>query len=105
MEASHRVSPNEGNSDDPKIAFNPSPLRQHKSTINESALQVKPLHSTAKAPVGNALAQATPPKCTNLSHLLTLRSQGTKMGCSTLCGQCAQEIRWEDLDCDNRLAK
>ncbi|XP_028790243.1 protein CHROMATIN REMODELING 20 isoform X2 [Neltuma alba] len=36
-------------------------------------------------------------KCTNLSHLLTLRSQGTKFGCSTVCGECAQEIRWEDL--------
>ncbi|XP_054817178.1 protein CHROMATIN REMODELING 20 isoform X2 [Prosopis cineraria] len=36
-------------------------------------------------------------KCTNLSHLLTLRSQGTKFGCSTVCGECAREIRWEDL--------
>ncbi|KAK7278207.1 hypothetical protein RJT34_23232 [Clitoria ternatea] len=36
-------------------------------------------------------------KCTNLSHMLTLRSQGTKFGCSTVCGECAQEIRWEDL--------
>ncbi|TKY52100.1 CHROMATIN REMODELING 20 [Spatholobus suberectus] len=36
-------------------------------------------------------------KCTNLAHLLTLRSQGTKYGCSTVCGECAQEIRWEDL--------
>ncbi|KAL2325330.1 hypothetical protein Fmac_024388 [Flemingia macrophylla] len=36
-------------------------------------------------------------KCTNLAHLLTLRSQGTKFGCSTVCGECAQEIRWEDL--------
>ncbi|XP_014513463.1 protein CHROMATIN REMODELING 20 isoform X1 [Vigna radiata var. radiata] len=36
-------------------------------------------------------------KCTNLAHMLTLRSQGTKFGCSTICGECAQEIRWEDL--------
>ncbi|RZB45320.1 Protein CHROMATIN REMODELING 20 isoform C [Glycine soja] len=36
-------------------------------------------------------------KCTNLAHMLTLRSQGTKFGCSTVCGECAQEIRWEDL--------
>ncbi|OMO84522.1 SNF2-related protein [Corchorus capsularis] len=34
-------------------------------------------------------------KCTNLSHLLTLRSQGIKNGCSTICGECAQEISWE----------
>ncbi|XP_061371328.1 protein CHROMATIN REMODELING 20 isoform X2 [Gastrolobium bilobum] len=36
-------------------------------------------------------------KCTNLAHLLTLRSQGTKYGCSTVCGECAQQITWEDL--------
>lgn len=36
-------------------------------------------------------------KCTKLSHLLTLRSQGTKMGCTTVCGECAQEISWEEL--------
>lgn len=37
-------------------------------------------------------------KCTNLSHLLTLRSQGTKVGCTTVCGECAHEISWEDLN-------
>ncbi|KAM7250359.1 hypothetical protein ACFE04_022242 [Oxalis oulophora] len=36
-------------------------------------------------------------KCTNLAHLLTLRSQGTKIGSSTICGECAQEISWESL--------
>lgn len=36
-------------------------------------------------------------KCTNLAHLLTLRSQGVKFGKSTVCGECAHEIRWEDL--------
>lgn len=41
-------------------------------------------------------------KCTNLAHLLTLRSQGTKVGCSTVCGECAQEISWETLNRDNR---
>ncbi|KAK4282924.1 hypothetical protein QN277_014241 [Acacia crassicarpa] len=45
-------------------------------------------------------------KCTKLSHLLTLRSQGTKFGCSTVCGECAQEIRWEDLkNTDGRAAR
>lgn len=44
-------------------------------------------------------------KCTNLSHLLTLRSQGTKVGCCTVCGECAQEISWEDLNRDGRLAR
>nr|XP_029119817.1 protein CHROMATIN REMODELING 20 isoform X2 [Elaeis guineensis] len=41
-------------------------------------------------------------KCTNLAHLLTLRSQGTKSGCSTICGECAQEISWENLNRDGR---
>lgn len=36
-------------------------------------------------------------RCTNLAHLLTLRSQGTKIGCTTICGECAQEISWESL--------
>uniref|UniRef100_A0A5B7C3W7 ATP-dependent helicase ATRX n=1 Tax=Davidia involucrata TaxID=16924 RepID=A0A5B7C3W7_DAVIN len=44
-------------------------------------------------------------KCTNLSHLLTLRSQGTKVGCSTICGECAQEISWEVLHRDSRSVK
>lgn len=43
---------------------------------------------------------STQRKCTNLSHLLTLRSQGTKFGCSTVCGECAQEISWEALNRD-----
>ncbi|XP_012089374.1 protein CHROMATIN REMODELING 20 isoform X2 [Jatropha curcas] len=44
-------------------------------------------------------------KCTNLSHLLTLRSQGTKVGCTTVCGECAQEISWEDLNRDGKMAR
>ncbi|XP_068665822.1 protein CHROMATIN REMODELING 20-like isoform X2 [Aristolochia californica] len=41
-------------------------------------------------------------KCTNLAHLLTLRSQGTKSGSSTICGECAQEISWERLHRDGK---
>ncbi|KAG5232712.1 protein CHROMATIN REMODELING [Salix suchowensis] len=44
-------------------------------------------------------------KCTNLSHLLTLRSQGTKAGCTTVCGECAQEISWEDLKREGKAAR
>ncbi|MED6164725.1 hypothetical protein PIB30_092936 [Stylosanthes scabra] len=36
-------------------------------------------------------------KCTNLAHMLTLRSQRIKQGGCTVCGECAQEIRWDDL--------
>lgn len=48
-----------------------------------------------KARIRNHLA---PRKCTNLSHLLTLRSQGIKAGCTTICGECAQEISSEELN-------
>lgn len=44
-------------------------------------------------------------KCTNLAHLLTLRSQGTKIGCSTVCGECAQEISWENLNRDAKAVR
>ncbi|XP_039006040.1 protein CHROMATIN REMODELING 20-like [Hibiscus syriacus] len=44
-------------------------------------------------------------KCTNLAHLLTLRSQGTKSGCSTVCGECAQEISWENLNRDSKISR
>ncbi|VFQ63512.1 unnamed protein product [Cuscuta campestris] len=44
-------------------------------------------------------------KCTNLSHLLTLRSQGTKAGCSTVCGECAHEISWDNLNTDGKSTK
>ncbi|MCD7462190.1 hypothetical protein HAX54_047953 [Datura stramonium] len=55
--------------------------------------------------VGSSRCRLVPRKCTNLSHLLTLRSQGTKWGCSTVCGECAQEISWEGLNRDGRSAK
>uniref|UniRef100_A0A0D9XKB5 Transcriptional regulator ATRX n=1 Tax=Leersia perrieri TaxID=77586 RepID=A0A0D9XKB5_9ORYZ len=41
-------------------------------------------------------------KCNNLSHLLTLRSQGTKPGCTTTCKECGQDISWETLNRDGR---
>ena len=43
-------------------------------------------------------------KCTNLTHLLTLRSHGTKAGCTTRCNDCGQDISWETLNrSDGRL--
>lgn len=41
-------------------------------------------------------------KCTNLAHLLTLRSRGTKSGSTTICGECSQEISWENLNRDGK---
>ncbi|GKV07068.1 hypothetical protein SLEP1_g18876 [Rubroshorea leprosula] len=43
-------------------------------------------------------------KCTPLAHILTLRSQGTKNGCSTICGECGREISWEDLRKDDKTS-
>uniref|UniRef100_A0A452YC62 Transcriptional regulator ATRX n=1 Tax=Aegilops tauschii subsp. strangulata TaxID=200361 RepID=A0A452YC62_AEGTS len=43
-------------------------------------------------------------KCTNLNHMLTLRSHGTKAGCTTSCDECGQNISWEALNrSDGRL--
>ncbi|XP_051119835.1 protein CHROMATIN REMODELING 20 [Andrographis paniculata] len=36
-------------------------------------------------------------RCTNLSHLLTLRSQRVKFGDKAVCGECAKVVRWEDV--------
>ncbi|XP_031283826.1 protein CHROMATIN REMODELING 20 isoform X1 [Pistacia vera] len=60
---------------------------------------------TTMQPRGILRSRVVLRKCTNLSHLLTLRSQGTKVGCSTVCGECAQEIRWEDLNRDGKPAR
>ncbi|XP_060186744.1 protein CHROMATIN REMODELING 20 isoform X2 [Lycium barbarum] len=96
-----RVSPNE-----------PVVERQHVS-ITESLPKQKPVVSSATIwppedsnlvfSMGSSRCRFVPRKCTNLSHLLTLRSQGTKWGCSTVCGECAQEISWEGLN--SKLAK
>ncbi|XP_077250918.1 protein CHROMATIN REMODELING 20-like isoform X2 [Tasmannia lanceolata] len=48
-----------------------------------------------KSSLRNCLVQR---KCTNLAHMLTLRSQGTKQGSSTICGECTLEISWENKD-------
>lgn len=73
--------------------------------LNESAVERKPSTSNVAPHVAESSGLTQPKvrdhtvtrKCTKLSHMLTLRSQGTKAGCSTVCGECAQEIRREDL--------
>lgn len=113
LEEVQRVSPNERVLDQQKISVDASALRRQQRFVAESSVDHKPVLSTIEAPESDALARARHRhgnsfvlrKCTNLSHLLTLRSQGTKMGCSTICGECAQEIRWEDLNGDGRLVK
>ncbi|KAK3043159.1 hypothetical protein RJ639_000048 [Escallonia herrerae] len=76
--------------------------------LDESAFRPKPAVLKNTVPVcegrnlreikGSLRNRIVQRKCTNLSHWLTLRSQGTKVGCSTFCGECAQEISWENLN-------
>lgn len=72
----------------------PPPLREQKPSV----LNVPRRCSQMKGSLRNRCVQQR--KCTNISHLLTLRSQGTKIGCTTVCGECAKEISWEDLNKD-----
>ncbi|KAK6144887.1 hypothetical protein DH2020_021707 [Rehmannia glutinosa] len=106
-EEPQRVSPCESILDQHKITVNISSLKPQQTSVAKSVVDRKPVLSTVETPESDdALARAKHRhqnhfvlrKCTNLSHLLTLRSQGTKVGCSTICGECAQEIRWEDLN-------
>ncbi|KAA3472957.1 protein CHROMATIN REMODELING 20 [Gossypium australe] len=64
----------------------------------------EPVMNHLTKPQGIFRSRIVQRKCTNLAHLLTLRSQGTKFGCSTVCGECAQEISWEDLNRDSKIA-
>lgn len=73
--------------------------------LNVSAVNQKPAASTVAPPATEMSSVAESKvrdtfvrrKCTKLSHVLTLRSQGTKSGCTTVCGECAREISWEGL--------
>ncbi|KAL0452217.1 UNVERIFIED_CONTAM: protein CHROMATIN REMODELING 20 [Sesamum latifolium] len=109
-EESKRVHQDETILDQPKISVDASASRQQQRLVATTAVNQKP---APPVPESDALARArhhhrnhfVQRKCTNLSHLLTLRSQGTKMGCSTICGECAQEIRWEDINRNGKLVK
>ncbi|KAK4436059.1 protein CHROMATIN REMODELING 20 [Sesamum alatum] len=109
-EESKRVHPEETILYQPKISVDASASRQQQRLVAMNVVNQKPV---PLLPESDALARAShhhqnhfvQRKCTNLSHLLTLRSQGTKMGCSTICGECAQEIRWEDINRNGKLVK
>ncbi|KAK6288945.1 hypothetical protein POUND7_000486 [Theobroma cacao] len=73
------------------------------SDVSPPKPEPEPIHLTQ--PRGIFRSRIVQRKCTNLAHLLTLRSQGTKMGCSTVCGECGQEISWEDLNRDGKTAR
>ncbi|KAL3650059.1 hypothetical protein CASFOL_006462 [Castilleja foliolosa] len=87
--------------DQPKMSVNPSSLRPQQKFISKPVDDRKSVLSIIEAPKSDD-ARAEHRKCTYRSHLLTLRSQGTKTGCSTVCGECDQEIRWEDINPDGQ---
>lgn len=101
-----RVSPYASTFERQEKMNNSLAREQRTGPLEETAFDKKQAHrnSVPSAPENNlestpsrARNRTTARKCTNLSHLLTLRSQGTKLGCTTVCGECAREISWEDL--------
>ncbi|XP_057784554.1 LOW QUALITY PROTEIN: protein CHROMATIN REMODELING 20-like [Salvia miltiorrhiza] len=73
---------------------------QHKIIVDPSSQQSSTVVSKAgvscvSTSVNDAATRRG--KCTELSHLLTLRSQGTKAGCSTICDECGEGVSWEVL--------
>ncbi|KAL6977033.1 DNA helicase [Sarracenia purpurea var. burkii] len=88
----------------------------HRVPVDDTTVERKPAVVSTVPPLRESSCEPSQPKdslrsrfvqrkCTNLSHMLTLRVQGTKVGCSTVCGECAQEISWEDLNRDGRSSR
>jgi len=73
-----------------KVPIDPNLVRPVKAASRSRQLQQPKLNSNNQK------------KCNNLTHLLTLRSHGTKAGCTATCGECGQEICWETLNRDGR---
>ncbi|KAL1339819.1 hypothetical protein AAHE18_U068600 [Arachis hypogaea] len=73
----------------------PMPDQKAEMAASSKLQQVKdPLSMVSSSRIRNRFNMR---KCTNLAHMLTLRSQRIKQGGCTVCGECAQEIRWDDL--------
>lgn len=96
-EAAPRIPPNDLLNYQRTISVDPSALTQKQSSMAVTAVDPKPVVSSVEKPANNPPTQAMNchKKCTKLSHLLTLRSQGTKIGCSTICEECGQEVSWD----------
>lgn len=90
----HQISNDKSANERRHIVAEPECERKAKLPKTEPAA---PRSNTHPAYLARYRYQMPVRKCTKLSHLLTLRSQGTKMGCTTVCGECAQEISWEEL--------
>ncbi|PIN19967.1 Transcription regulator XNP/ATRX, DEAD-box superfamily [Handroanthus impetiginosus] len=102
-----RVSPDENLPEHQKISFQESATeQQQQQLVAEPVVEQRPSQSTAVAPKRDyALERARQRhqykyglrQCTNLSHVMTLKSQRIKMGGGAICGECAQMVCWEDV--------
>lgn len=90
------VSPSDRSTDQHKVSVDQFVL--HSSSV-VSAVESKPVVPSVETAENDPIARDTSPggKCTKGMHQLTLRSQGTKIGCSTICEECGQEVSWELL--------
>lgn len=76
----------------PRVQLDESVVERKQDVPNVSNPPVPDATSKTIQPKGRLSNRAVQRKCTKLAHILTLRSQGTKPGCSTVCGECGQEI-------------
>jgi transcriptional regulator ATRX len=77
----------------------------HAHHVKSSRASNSQPHQMKAAPATTSNSKnrvATQRKCSNLAHLLMLRSSATKAGGSTTCADCGQEISWETLNRDGR---
>ncbi|KAG5532864.1 hypothetical protein RHGRI_027225 [Rhododendron griersonianum] len=89
----------------PRVPLDESAVERKQDVPNVPTPPVPDTINKTILPKGRLRNRAVQRKCTNLAHLLTLRSQGTKTGCSTVCGECAQEISWENLNRDGKSVR
>lgn len=73
-----------------------------RTSFEPSLPEQKPLSNVSRLTKHIIRNHTVERKCTSLSHLLTLRSQGTRTGSSTICGECSKEISWEGLRKNNK---
>ncbi|XP_062205430.1 protein CHROMATIN REMODELING 20 [Phragmites australis] len=69
---------------------------------DSNLVQPPKVTSRSRQPQQPKVNSSNQKKCNNLTHLLTLRSHGTKAGCTTICKECDQEICWETLNREGR---
>ncbi|KAK6136328.1 hypothetical protein DH2020_029949 [Rehmannia glutinosa] len=108
-----RVSPDENIIEQQKMSVEESPAEQQQQVVAEPVVDLKPQFSTSEAPKKHDGALERMRRrhqyryglrhCTNLSHLMTLKSQRIKMGGYAICGECAKEVRWEHIKPDPRF--